>query len=176
MKFSQWLESTEHAFWHGSPTGDFGPGPIHIGSHLAAKQALEARIGIPAQGEWDGTKEYGKTLLAGRKRIQTMENGEWRMTGQNSDCPEEDYYPTGATFSDGTAVPMTAKPNIFPVKIVGPMTNSRWNPHSDIRANALMRGLFKKGGAKRGFYYTNDSEDSGSISAVVPNPSHLQRI
>jgi len=37
----------------------------------------------------------------------------------------------------------------------------------------MMRGL-KKGNVKNGFYYINDGEDEGSISAVVPNKDWLQ--
>ena len=69
---------------------------------------------------------------------------------------------------------MDSKPDIFPVKLTGEMTNYRYAPHSDERANALMRGLKKSGRAKRGFYYKNEAEDSGSISAVVPSAKHLQ--
>jgi len=55
-------------FWHGSPSGDLRGSAygLHVGSFAAAEQALNARIGVPAEGSWDGTREYGKTLLAGK--------------------------------------------------------------------------------------------------------------
>ena len=43
---------------------------IHIGTKMAAKQAIEAKIGVPVKGEWDGTRKYGETLLAGKKNIK----------------------------------------------------------------------------------------------------------
>ena len=159
-------------FWHGSPTGDFGTSPkgIHIGSKEAAKEALEARIGIPALGEWDGTREYGKTLLAGSKTLMRLDPNMNNFTGYNVDAPIEDYYPTGkATFGDRKSIPLNVKPNVFPVRITGNMTNTPDKPHTDSVANGLIIGQLKRGTAKNGYYYYNEGEDSGSISAVVPN-------
>jgi hypothetical protein len=53
------------------------------------------------------------------------------------------------------------------------MSNSRYSPHGDTKANSMMKASLTKGNAKNGYYYTNDAEDSGSISAVVPNGSHI---
>ena len=153
--------------WHGSPAGVDGLNHVahyglHVGTREAAKQALEARIGRPAQGEWDGTREYSKTLLTNHGH------------GYGYGAPKEDHYPTGrATYSGGTPIPMNAKPHLFPVGIVGEMTNSRHDPHEDFRANGLMAGQIKRGTARRGYYYENVGEDSGSISAVVPGRAHL---
>jgi hypothetical protein len=47
---------------------------------------------------------------------------------------------------------------------------------TDIQANALMIRQVKQGRAKRGYYYINEGEDVGSISAVVPNKDHLERL
>ncbi len=44
----------------------------------------------------------------------------------------------------------------------------------DFKANGMMSGQLKKGNAKRGYYYRNISEDSGSVSAVVPSWNHLK--
>ena len=61
-------------FYHGSTDKNLeGKNGIHIGTKLAATQALESRIGVPSDGEWDGTREYGKTLLAGKKRLNEIE-------------------------------------------------------------------------------------------------------
>ena len=54
------------------------------------------------------------------------------------------------------------------------MTNSRFNPHSDSKANSMIIANLKKGNSKSGYYYVNEGEDEGSISAVVPNASFLQ--
>jgi hypothetical protein len=70
---------------------------------------------------------------------------------------------------------MDSKPIIFPVKIVGQMNNTpNWGLKSDVMANSLMMRGLKKGNVKNGFYYINDGEDAGSISAVVPNKVWLQ--
>ena len=37
---------------------------------MAAAQTLQAKIGVPAKGEWDVKHEYGKTLLAGKKTFE----------------------------------------------------------------------------------------------------------
>lgn len=162
-------------WWHGTPSGDLRGGAygLHLGTHKAATEAVTARIGHPAEGVWDGTREYGKTLLAGSKRLQERGVYSTGYTVGNG----EDHYPSGrATYSNGDPIPMDAKPDIFPARIVGPMTNTPDRPHSDARANGLMRGQITRGTAKRGFYYTNEGEDEGSISAVVPHHSHIERI
>jgi len=180
--FEAFLTESAGVFFHGSTDKNLsGKNGIHVGSKLAATQALESRIGVPAQGEWDGTKEYGKTLLAGKKTLQRLdkERGYYVTTGFNvgSDVPEEDYLPTDrkqrAEYSDGTKIPMDSNPIVFPVKIKGPMLNTPRDPKTDQMANSLiMRGL-RKGNARNGFYYINDGEDEGSISAVVPDASFL---
>src|SRR5574343_670557 len=83
------------AYWHGTPSGDLrgGRSGLHVGTKQAATEALEARIGIPADGKgWDGTREYGKTLLAGRDRVRSGEFGKYRDTGYNAKSPAEDHY------------------------------------------------------------------------------------
>lgn len=190
MKFKEYYhvetlkENIDNAtYYHGTSTNEIFNGKycIHIGTKQAATEALEARIGIPAEGEWDGTREYGKTLLAGRKDIDSNKYGKYRLTGFNCDAQDENYYPQNtkgklATYSDGTIVPLTSKPKIFKVKIIGKMTNTPDTPISDIRANSSMKSLMNRGIAKSGYYYKNEAEDSGSISAVVPNKSFLKII
>lgn len=163
-------------FWHGTADRSLiGKNGIHVGTYEAAKQALEARIGVPAVGEWDGSREYGKTLLAGKKRLKEL-----GPTGYNcgDDVPNDNYYPNErkkrATYSDRSPVPMDAKPDILSVKIIGRMSNTTFSPHTDAQANGLMRRSLNSGKAKSGFYYTNDGEDSGSISAVVPDKTFLE--
>jgi len=174
-------------WWHGSHDGTFGPNTphaIHVGTHEAAKQALESRIGIPAKGEWDGTREYGKTLIAGQKTMKAkgiFPTG-YNAGGPGKPIPNHDYLPTDpnaperATYAQGKPVPLDAKPNIFPVKIVGSMNNSTDTPYEDFKANGYMSAALKRGNAKNGYFYKNISEDEGSISAVVPSPAHLQRL
>jgi hypothetical protein len=178
------LESTDNnQFYHGSTSKSLdGKRGIHIGTKLAATQALQARIGVPAEGEWDGTREYGKTKLAGKKTLAKFDEtkGYYVSTGYNvgSDVPEDDYYPQDRQnkpyYSDGTEINMHSKPIVFPVDIIGTMNNTKYTPKTDTMANSLiMRGI-KKGNAKNGFYYINDGEDAGSISAVVPDKSFLK--
>jgi hypothetical protein len=171
-------------FWHGTASGDLRGGPtgLHVGTYLAAEQALDATIGVPVDGFWDGTREYGKTLIAGQKRLLEIDPRGFNRTGHNadSDVPQENYFPNErkrrASFSNKEDIPLTAVPNIFPLKIVGQMTNSRNTPHSDSVANGLMRRSRNQGVGRSGFFYTNIGEDEGSISAVVPNVSHIKRL
>lgn len=157
---------------------------IHVGTYKAARQALEARIGVPAEGEWDGTREYGRTLVAGKNKLKErrQEYGYFCDTGYNCgrDVPEEDYYPVEreyrAAYSDGTKIPFNVHPTIVKVKIVGQMTNTPATPISDTRANSSMNSLLKRGKAKKGYFYRNIGEDSGSISAVVPDNSFIKII
>jgi GNAT superfamily N-acetyltransferase len=172
-------------FYHGSTDKNLeGKKGIHIGTKLASTEALESRIGVPSKGEWDGKRKYGKTLLAGKKRLKELEKerGYYLVTGYNTgrDIPEEDYYPTQrkerAVYSDGTPIPFDSKPIVFPVKIKGRMTNSKYNPHTDDKANSMMLRNLKMGNAKSGYYYTNIAEDEDSISAVVPDKSFIEII
>lgn len=178
-----WFDYQNESYYHGTPDQSIsGKKGIHVGTLLAATQALEARIGVPAEGTWDGTREYGKTLLAGKKRLKELSDirGYGVITGFNcmGNIPEENYYPTQRTerakYSDGTEIPFDAKPKIFKVDIIGPMTNWAGKPHADNVANGLIKRQLNKGIAKSGYYYINDGEDSGSISAVVPDKSFLK--
>lgn len=128
-------------------------------------------------GEWDGTREYGKTKLAGRKTLHKLDPRGYNLTGYNAQPPEEDYYPNGtATYGDGSKVPLDVKPAIFPVKIVGAMSNTETRPMEDAKANATMSSQLRRKTAKRGYFYKNVGEDADSISAVVPSSAHLVRV
>lgn len=184
-KMNRWIQEARdyqdnQVWYHGSPSGKFigAYNGLHVGTKLAATQALEARIGVPAEGEWDGTREYGKTLLAGRETLARFEKerGIYVTSGFNccsDNLPNEDYYPTNradrAQYSDGTPIKFSDKPKIFKVKINVPMSNTPQNPMQDFKANGYMQSNIKKGTAKRGYYYKNEAEDAGSISAVLPN-------
>jgi mannitol/fructose-specific phosphotransferase system IIA component len=154
------------AFWHGTPSGDLRGGVtgLHVGTKQAAMEALEARIGIPADGRgWDGTREYGDTLLAGKELINTGKFGKYRLTGYNVDAPSENYYPKKMpTLGNGVLVNPKWKPWLRPVLIVGGMTNTRNSPISDNAANRKIK-------RKKGAFYINEGEDAGSVSAVLPN-------
>ena len=184
------LKKDPSVFWHSTPSGDLRGGTqgLHVGTYQAAKEALEATIGIRADGkDWDGTQEYGKTKLMGGRRQQEIREQTGTYfggTGYNAsmrdptEFSQDDFYPGDhkerATHSNGDPVALTGKPGIFPVKIKGAMTNSRYSPREDFKANAMMSSLLKRGKAKRGYYYENVGEDEGSISAVVPSWKHLE--
>jgi hypothetical protein len=182
-KFKIFESYNEDIYWHGTASQDLrgGYSGLHLGTYEAATQALEATIGIPVNGTWDGTREYGKTKLCGKKTLRIKEKEKEKyITGYNCDALENDFYPKEkphkATYSNGKEIPLNCRPIIFPCKIVGEMTNSKYNPHSDQKANSMMVGQLKKGNAKRGYYYENDGEDSGSISVVVPNSNFIEKI
>ena len=158
-------------FWHGTGgdlRGSFRG--IHVGTRLAATMALEAAIGIPLEGTWDGTREYGQTILAGHSSVLAMSR---YVSGYNC-SHKEDGLPNGsAVFSDDSPVLLTSRPIIFEVHIVGPMTNGPYSAYDDFKANGYMSAAIKRGNARRGYFYKNISEDEGSISAVVPSYRHL---
>jgi hypothetical protein len=170
---TEYVYDTE-IWYHGSPSGDLrgGSSGLHLGTKLAAKEALEARVGIPVEGEWDGTREYGKTLLCGKTTLKTRKIF---PTGFNCDVPDEDFYPS-KTPEHTPYLSLTMKPAIKPYKIICPMTNTNTSPYNDWKANGYMKASLKKGNAKRGFYYKNESEDYGSISVVVPNGSCVKEV
>lgn len=169
-------------WYHGSPTGQPGEkGPVHLGTLIAARQALEARIGVPADGlGWTGNREYGKTLLAGQDTLDRFAAGayynKYPKSGYNMDAPKEDYYPKAgsAKFGDGSPVPLSAKPSVRAYQITGSMSNHTGAPYSDAKANGFAKAQQSRGYSKNGFYYKNEGEDSGSISAVVPSRNHLR--
>ena len=167
----------DHNVWyHGSASGDLRGGKrgLHLGTFKAAKQALEATIGIPVEGEWDGTREYGKTLLCGKN---TLKQRNIFQTGFNCDIPNEDFYPTLPMIRRlSSFITLSMKPSIKKYKILCPMTNTNTSPYNDWKANGYMAASLKRGNAKRGFYYKNESEDYGSISVVVPNGNCVKEI
>jgi hypothetical protein len=169
-------------YWHGTASGDLRGGTtgLHVGTHRAATEALEAAIGIPADGRgWDGTREYGDTLLAGSKRIESGQFGKYRNTGYNSMAPEQDYYAKDHAeglpkHSNGDRISANYKPYVRPVMIIGGMSNKTYSPMGDWQANGIMRGMLNRGKAKNGYYYKNIGEDAGSVSAVLPNGEHVR--
>jgi hypothetical protein len=166
----------ETIYYHGSPSGQFKESAlgIHVGSKLAATQALDARIGVPAEGSWDGTRTYGRTLIAGRVRLAELEKerGYFNMTGFNAAPPDEDYYPTQskyrATYGNKEPVSYDAKPTMFRIKVLGPMHNTKYKPVSDSFANSKRRSQ------TLGYYYQNIGEGGqGEVSVVVPTLAFL---
>lgn len=45
---------------------------------------------------------------------------------------------------------------------------------TDSAANSSMAKLIKQGNANEGFYYKNEGEDVGSVSAVLPNGNYVR--
>jgi hypothetical protein len=179
--------------WHGSPSDDMtqhGDEGLHVGTYHAAKHALTNVIGHRADGkDWDGTQEYGKTLLMGQDNL--MANKLQRAFVQN-DRPMHDHYPAelrqysgenGMLYS-GSYMDDTWKPNLFPVKLTQPI-----HPHvfSDNTANTTMgdyayqKQEFQNGdgedpGPGQGIAYINHTEDRGSLSVALPHHSHVERL
>lgn len=187
------MAAHDGVFWHGSPSGELvgSRNGLHVGTYEAARDALEARIGTPADGRpWDGTRAYGETPLNMDQVSHVFHPHGDRPGGTftrkvNKQPPE---LPSGrAVYGDGTPIPLDAKPNLFPVRIVGPMSNTPETPRPDYKANGYMRAQITRGSAKRGYYYSNQGEGvtidpltgnvKYSISAVVPNGgTHLERL
>ena len=181
VNFKLEKDDLKSVWWHGSPSGLLIPGStgIHMGTKQAAFEALTARIGHPAIGEWDGTRKYKDTLLAGKKTLR--ERG-ISITGHNMDAPEHDYYPHEHpkkpiySSSGGLEMSPESTPSIEPYHLVGKMSNSPRVPHPDFKANGYMKGAIKRGNAVSGLYYKNIGEDVGSLSIVVPSANHVQKI
>ncbi len=181
---SEQKKNDQKIFYHGGYDKKLsGKKGIHIGTKLAAMQAVQAMIGVPVKGEWDGTREYGKTLLAGKKTLKKLSKkldyDPIIYFNAMDDVPEEDYYPEdrkkrATYFSSTKLIPLTVKPVVFKVVITGEMTNTYDTPHSDTMANGLMYRQIEQGNAKSGYYYKNEYEDKGSISAVVPDGLFLK--
>lgn len=172
-------ESTE-TFWHGSPSGDLRGSHygLHLGSKEAARQALESRIGVRADGQdWDGSTQYGKTLLAGRETLKRVDR--W-ASGFNTGLPENDFYPRErdykACYSNREPVKMTARPSLDEFRVIGPMKNKASRPLTDDGANRTMTQDIRHGRAVAGRYYINDGEDAGSLSIVVPDGSFVAKV
>jgi hypothetical protein len=174
----------DNSIWyHGSASGDLRGGKtgLHLGTFKAAQEALHATIGVPVEGEWDGTREYGKTLLCGKN---TLKERHISATGFNCDAPDEDFYPSDDAKSpiklwnrtDSFNYKLTNRPAIKKYKLLCPMTNFTHTPHGDWKANGYMKASLKRGNAKSGFYYKNEGEDVGSISVVVPNGNCVKEI
>ena len=112
----------DNIFYHGAVCNVLNNKHIHLGTYEAAKQALEARIGVPAFGIWDGTRVYKNTLLKGKNNIDDL-----CYTGYNCgpDVPEENYLPTDRKelpkYADGSFINPDCKPIIIKVKIIGKM-------------------------------------------------------
>ena len=101
--------SPDWTFYHGTPDERHwqhgAVNGIHVGTEEAAHQALNARIGRPLEGRWDGTREYGKTLLSPYQR-----------TGTERDL-ENARYPSGrATYTPDASGPVSYTHLTLPTK------------------------------------------------------------
>lgn len=170
------MENTKdtNVWYHGSPSGDLrgGVSGLHLGTYKAAKEALETRIGIPVEGEWDGRRKYGETLLCGKI---TLKKKTIFPTGFNCDVPDNDFYPVESP-KHTSYLTLTMTPAIKKYRILCPISNTVHNPYNDWKANGYMKASLKKGNSCRGFYYKNESEDYGSISIVVPNGDCVEEV
>jgi hypothetical protein len=176
------MDDDPGVYWHGSPSGDLRGSDygLHLGTKQAASEALHSRIGVPAKGEWNGEREYGKTKLAGKKTLRQIDPRGYNLTGHNVNAPDEDYFPhqhpSKPKYANGEEIPRNAHPSIKQYRLIGPMSNTRHNPHPDFKANGYMKAALKKGTARSGYFYKNQGEHAGSISAVVPNGKHIRAV
>lgn len=165
------FESLPGTWWHGTPSGVVGSAPevpVHIGTRRAALEALSARAGRP------DPDDFGK-FYTGPPSDDELESRIERGRGSN------------VTGSVGPIY--SADPAVIGGRIVGPMSNRptvgspgydrygnpgghKPNAYSDWVANGLANRNRTKGTTMRqGIYYSNISEDEGSISAVLPRSS-----
>lgn len=168
-----------NVWWHGSASGDIGGGNasfgLHVGDYQTAADNLASRVGENPhhpEGRWTGT-----TSLAEAKPERFDENG-------NQKRDSSGYY--SFTHSDGTPMHGSLRPNVFPVKIVGPMGNTTDTAASDGQAHALMRRQHTRPPkTPKGYYYINAAEGVGvspetgivsSVSAALPSINHVEKL
>lgn len=168
-----------NVWWHGSASGDIGGGNasfgLHVGDYQTAADNLASRVGKNPhhpEGRWTGT-----TSLAEAKPERFDEDG-------NQIRDSSGYY--GFTHSDGTPMHGSLRPNVFPVKIVGPMGNTTDTATSDGQAHALMRRQHTRPPKNpKGYYYINAAEGDGAspetgivnaVSAALPSVSHVEKL
>jgi hypothetical protein len=175
------IKHGRRVWWHGSPSGDLSGGKhklLHVGSFKSAMQALNFAIGTPVEGFWDGTREYGKVKLCGQK---TMNRRRLPVEGYFHFAPDEDFYmcdqPLGKQplYADNTKIPLTVKPSIYRLKIKGEMQNTQDRPMPDAAIQFEIEPRQSRLRKKQGYFYRNEFEDSGSISAMLPAKTHVAR-
>jgi 2'-5' RNA ligase len=146
--------------------GRYGKGSLRVrfeGDWMLADQA-EVERGDPREAFTSWLEHASAKSFLGAKLDDTVirepndnvHRGSGKLAGAGSDAQPD----------KGTAM--------IPVWITGPMSNTPGTPHEDYAANGRMASALKRGIAKRGYFYTNVSEDEGSISAVLPSRAHVR--
>jgi 2'-5' RNA ligase len=133
----------------GTRTVQSATGPME----LPAYEPFEPWLRTASRRSWLGARYNGVELLPPGKRPYTDAGV---LAGPNA--PSE---------------PLEGM-KMVPVWIVGEMTNTPRDPRKDGAANARMTSLLKRGQARRGWFYENDSEDAGSVSAALPSRAHVR--
>lgn len=146
--------------WHGSPAGSMGEGVIHFGTQKAAYEAMRATlIGMHPSGlSW----QPGDPLRKLDAEIVRLNAGGMRANARPAWMRDPKLFPV--RLHPDHVQDMRDIRSEFPHEDIGDMQDS-----SDEAANNRI-----KAGGSEGFFYTNMSEDAGSISGVVPNRAWLQ--
>ena len=145
----QFHEMTQSEFAQQPGTWFHGAANGMIGAHGGAFHVGTFRAAHEALGARMAGKNPGNYPKAYDQAIDTA-----RRTGQTGSKRP------GAYPSD---------PKITPGRIVGKMSNNTFQPYRDEVANGMAGRL-----RHQGVYYKNIAEDSGSVSAVLPNREHFK--
>jgi hypothetical protein len=157
------FEALPGTLFHGHPTGNFNADTsrqgFHVGTHLAAEEAVVSRAGTSGSlATYAGGVRGGPTYPAIKNEVKT--DG-WTHIKRPTAHPEH-------IRGGRVASPMVNSPGYmgsYGKGDYGDMLNS-----GDAMANGRVAAIKTRGETMRqGIYYKNASEDAGSVSAVLPN-------
>lgn len=148
------FESLPGTMFHGTPSGVVGSGnaPIHVGTQRAALEALGSRM---AMGNPSGNVSGGAAEERYNNAIKESRRPE--RSGKSN-------------YSNGSPI-VAPDPQIVGGRITGRMVNTPLSPYEDDQANSIASRYQSKNNMRQGLYYSNEAEDEGSVSAVLPRSS-----
>lgn len=164
------FERHPHTFWHASPSGTMGDGVIHFGTQKAAYEALTANLagGCASHLSW----QPGDGLEALRQETSLPHN-HW-MGGP------KDWHGNYGFLAVRVCPSKVGEMLNVHDDLNWPFNNGDMQHSGDGFANETIRpyskllveaGDLDQGGT--GYWYRNESEDTGSLSGVVPHKSWL---
>jgi len=171
-----------NVWWHGSVSGDIGGGKdqygkgLHVGDYQTAAHVLQIRFGsnpLHPEGRWTGEHSLSEAYP--------------NLFDENDNpIPDENGWHQFKHYDGTTSIPGSHRPNVFPVAITGPMSNTTDTAVSDGQAHVLMGDQHRHPPkTPKGYYYINGAEGEGRspetgvvspVSAVVPSVDHVQKL
>lgn len=177
-------------WFHGSPNGQIGAhgGSFHVGSELAAAEALGPRIATGKYrtktriGTIQKVKQAAKAMQQSPRMIESPRGGSYYADNPGITAGRIDGPMTNTTKLASSRGPGRGKWEVRQGIPRGALED--WKRHNsteplpDIRANAVENGIRKSGRTMRqGMYYVNAAEgaqEDHPISAILPNRKHFK--